>query len=101
MSLNNCIDIVSKYDPDKFLALMAANNVFRRVAFPIYAFNAEVSRVPWITSESLIAEMRLMWWQELLEAIEAGKAIPEHPISDNLSQNLNEKTRKLFFAIGG
>lgn len=91
MSLNNCIDIVSKYDPDKFLALMAANNVFRRVAFPIYAFNAEVSRVPWITSESLIAEMRLMWWQELLEAIEAGKAIPEHPISDNLSQNLNEK----------
>ena len=76
MSLNSCIDIVSRHDPDKFLALMAGDDAFRQVAFPIYAFNVEVSRVPWITSESLIAEMRLMWWQELLEAIELGKIRP-------------------------
>jgi phytoene/squalene synthetase len=91
VSLNNCIDIVSRHDPDKFLALMAGDNASRRVAFPIYAFNVEVSRVPWITSESLIAEMRLMWWQELLEAIELGKILPEHPISYNLSQNLDKR----------
>ena len=91
MSLNSCIDIVSRHDPDKFLALMAGDDAFRQVAFPIYAFNVEVSRVPWITSESLIAEMRLMWWQELLEAIELGKIVPEHPISSNLSQNLDKR----------
>ena len=91
MSLNYCMDIVSKHDPDKFLALMGANDVYRKAAFPIYAFNIEVSRVPWITSESLIAEMRLTWWQELLEAIELGKELPEHPISAVLSQNLKKK----------
>lgn len=88
MSLSNCIDTVYKHDPDKFLALMAGDPISRQIAFPIYAFNCEVSRIPWITTESLIAEMRLTWWSELLEAVENNDSLPDHPISLELAKRL-------------
>ena len=88
MSLSNCIDTVYKHDPDKFLALMAGDPISRQIAFPIYAFNCEVSRIPWITTESLIAEMRLTWWSELLEAVENNDPLPDHPISSELAKRL-------------
>jgi 15-cis-phytoene synthase len=35
--------------------------------FVIYAWNLEVARAPWVTSEPLIAEMRLQFWRDVLE----------------------------------
>ena len=35
---------------------MAAPVAARRVLFPLYAFNVEVARAPWVTQEAMIAE---------------------------------------------
>ena len=50
---------------------MAAPLAARQILFPLYAFNVEVARAPWVASEPMIGEMRLQWWRDVLEEIGA------------------------------
>jgi phytoene/squalene synthetase len=61
-----CAALVERGDPDRFLAVMAAPVPARARLFPLYAFNLEVARAPWVTKEPLIAEMRLQWWRDVV-----------------------------------
>ena len=85
MSLNACAAIVERSDPDRFRAAMAAPVATRRILFPVYAFNIEVTRAPWVTKEPMIAEMRLQWWRDALEEIGAGSTVRKHEVVDALS----------------
>ncbi len=89
MSVNACAGIVKAGDPDRFLAAMAAPPAARRVLFPIYALNVEAARAPWATSEPLIAEMRLQWWRDVLDAIVAGKPPRRHEVAEPLAACLD------------
>ena len=62
---------------------MAAPLAAREVLLPLYAFNIEVSRAPWVTQEPMIAEMRLQWWRDALEEIAAARA-RRHEVVDAL-----------------
>lgn len=76
----SCAGIVQKGDPDRFSATMAAKPAARDVLLPIYAFNVEVARAPWVTQESMIAEMRLQWWRDALEEIRVGGFVRRHEV---------------------
>ena len=89
MSINACAAIVEKGDPERFRAVMAASVPARRVLFPLYAFNVEVSRAPWVTKEPMIAEMRLQWWADVLEEIASGAVVRKHEVTDALAQILD------------
>ena len=65
---------------------MAGPVAARRVLFPIYAFNVEVARAPWVTQESMIAEMRLQWWRDALEEIAAGGPARRHEVVTPLAK---------------
>lgn len=80
MSLQACADLVAKGDPERFRAAMAAPVAARHVLFPLYAFNIEVSRAPWVTEEPLIAEMRLQFWRDVIEELAAGKPPRAHEV---------------------
>jgi phytoene/squalene synthetase len=80
MSLAACADLVRRGDPDRFLAAMAAPLAAREVLFPLYAFNLEVARAPWVTAEPLIAEMRLQWWRDVLAEIASGAPPRAHEV---------------------
>lgn len=86
MSLMACADIVRRGDPDRFLATMAAPAAARAVLFPLYAFNVEVARAPWVTAEPMIAEMRLQWWRDALDEIAAGGMVRRHEVVIPLAQ---------------
>ncbi|SEW13863.1 Squalene/phytoene synthase [Cognatiyoonia koreensis] len=89
MSLNACATIVEKGDPERFRAAMAAPVSARRLLFPLYAFNIEVTRAPWLTQEAMIAEMRLQWWRDALEEI-GGQGQPrKHEVVDALAEVLD------------
>lgn len=64
MTVAACAALVERGDPDRFLAVMAAPPSARAPLFVLYAFNLEVARAPWVTAESMIAEMRLQWWRD-------------------------------------
>jgi len=87
--LTACADLVRRADPDRFLAAMAAPVAARAVLFPVYAFNVEVARAPWVTQEPMIAEMRLQWWADALEEIAAGGLVRRHEVVTPLAHVLD------------
>ncbi len=78
--LDACAGLVQRGDPERFMAAMAAPVAARRVLFPLYAFNLEVARAPWVTQEPMIAEMRLQWWRDALAEIAAGGPVRRHEV---------------------
>ncbi len=95
MSFDACAALVERADPERFRAAMAAPVEARRVLFPLYAFNVEVARAPWVTEEPMIAEMRLQWWRDALEEIAAGGTPRRHEVVDELATVLDPKGAKL------
>ena len=90
-----CAALVEKADPDRFAAVMAGPLAARLVLFPIYAFNVEVARAPWVTQEPMIAEMRLQWWRDALEEIAEGRAVRRHEVVTPLAKVLTPHTAQL------
>lgn len=83
--LNACAALVERADPVRFRGAMAAPVAARKLLFPLYAFNVEVARAPWVTKEPMIAEMRLQWWRDVCEEIAEGRAVRRHEVSTPLS----------------
>jgi len=86
MTLAACADIVAKGDPDRFRAVMSVPLAARERLLPLYAFNVEVARAPWVTEEPLIAEMRLQWWRDALDEIAQGGTVRRHEVVDPLAE---------------
>jgi len=87
--LNACAAQVERGDPERFRTVMAAPVAARAVLFPIYAFNLEVARAPYVTQEFLIAEMRLQWWRDALREIADGGAVRRHEVVTPLARVLD------------
>jgi 15-cis-phytoene synthase len=66
VSVAACAELVQRGDPDRFAAVMAAPVGARARLFPLYAFNLEIARAPWVSKEPMIAEMRLQWWRDII-----------------------------------
>jgi 15-cis-phytoene synthase len=94
MSLAACADLVSRADPDRFIAALAAPPEARPILIPLYAFNVEVSRAPWVTDEPMIAEMRLQWWRDALEEIGAGRPPRAHEVVTELAGILDAEAAR-------
>ncbi|OSP54278.1 squalene/phytoene synthase family protein [Pseudoruegeria sp. SK021] len=95
MSLDACAALVQRGDPDRWLSLMSAPLAARRVLLPIYAFNLEVARAPWVTVEPTIAEMRLQWWRDALEEIALGGAVRRHEVVTPLAAVIDGEAARL------
>ena len=91
MSLQACAEVVAKADPDRFRAVMTVPLTARERLLPLYAFNVEVARAPWVTEEPLIAEMRLQWWRDVLEEIAVDGPVRRHEVVDALSPVVRDR----------
>ncbi|WP_415402688.1 squalene/phytoene synthase family protein [Tateyamaria sp. SN3-11] len=89
-----CARLVEQGDPDRFRTVMAAPVATRAALFPLYAFNVEVSRAPWLTQEAMIAEMRLQWWRDALEEIADGTGVRKHEVTTPLGDLLTPAQAK-------
>ncbi|PRY21402.1 phytoene/squalene synthetase [Aliiruegeria haliotis] len=90
MSIADCAALVERGDPDRFLATMAAPVAARAVLFPLYAFNVEITRIPWVSQEAMICEMRLQWWYDVLGEIGAGEPARAHEVAAPLTDVLRD-----------
>ena len=99
MTVAACAELVRRGDPDRFLATMAAPPEAREVLFPIYAFNLEVARAPWVASEPMIAEMRLQFWRDVAEEIGQGKPPRAHEVAAPLAQAVRPEDAGLLDGI--
>ncbi|WP_308915140.1 squalene/phytoene synthase family protein [Jannaschia sp. LMIT008] len=84
-----CAALVARGDPPRFRAAMAAPLDVRRVLFPIYAFNLEVARAPWVVSDPMLARIRLQWWRDVLAEIAEGRPVRRHEVATPLGAVLD------------
>lgn len=71
-SLSGCAALVRRHDPDRYVATLFASPDRREPLFALYAFGAELARVPKRVSEPMLGAIRLQWWRESLDGITAG-----------------------------
>ena len=101
MTLAACAEIVRRGDPDRFLCAMAAPPAARRVLFPIYAFNVEIARAPWVSPQPLIARMRLQWWQDALAEIAEGRPVRRHEVTGPLADAIEAPIARVLVGCAG
>lgn len=77
---------VARSDPERWRAAMTAPADKRPGLFALYAFNLEIARAPWVTSEPMLAEIRLRWWADAIAEIAAGMPPRRHEIVQPLAQ---------------
>ena len=99
MSLEACAALVQRGDAERFRAVMAAPVPAREVLFPMFAFNIEVSRAPWVTQEPMIAEMRLQWWRDALDEIAGGGLVRRHEVVTPLALVLPRDSARALDAL--
>lgn len=75
----HCRDLVRKEDKDRFLSSLFAPEDKRVQLMALYAFDLEISRIPFLVSEPALGEIRMQWWADAVEALYAG-ATGDHPV---------------------
>ena len=78
--ISDLAKMVREADRDRYLATLFAPDDKQPDLFALYAFDAEIARIPKLVSEPHIGEIRLQWWLDTLDAIEKGHD-PDHPVA--------------------
>lgn len=88
-------------DRDRFQTALFAPAGRREALFALYAFNFEIARVPEVTREPLIGQIRLQWWRDALDEIYRGAAPRRHEVVEPLARAIAEHglTRAHFAAM--
>ena len=75
-----CESLVRERDRDRWLACLFVPASVRANVLALYAFNAEIARVPEIVSQPTLGEIRLQWWVEVIEGERRGEG-SGHPVA--------------------
>ncbi len=84
-NLTYCAEQVRRFDPDRYLTVLFAPAERRPSLFAIYAFNLEIAKTAEVVSEAPLGLLRLQWWRDILEAIEAGQE-SRHEVAEPLAE---------------
>lgn len=86
------LGIVRAHDYDRYISALLAPREWRMDLMLLYAFDAEMARIPLTVTEPMLGEIRLQWWRDALSPLltVADRAPPTsaartgHPLADGL-----------------
>ena len=82
-------DTVRRVDPDRWLASRFIGDATARAdVVVLYAYEYELDRAGRVTSNALLAEIRLTWWREVLDEIFSGGPVRRHPVAHALRETV-------------
>ena len=87
-ALAECEATVRRFDPDRYFASLFAPADKRPLLYALYAFNHELARAGGAAREPVVAEIRLRWWRDALQAACGGRPWP-HPAAIGLVEVLS------------
>jgi phytoene synthase len=76
-------EAVRAHDFDRYLSALFVPRGAREGLMALYAFNADVARIPESVSEPMLGEIRLQWWRDALETLGQG-GTTGNPVADAL-----------------
>ncbi len=86
-------DTVRRVDPERWLASRFIGDATARAdVVVLYAYEHELDRAGRVTSNALLAEIRLTWWREVLDEIFSGGAVRRHPVARALSATVHSRS---------
>ena len=77
-------------DPDRYRSALFADKAGRERLMTLYAFHAELAKVPELVSEPMLGEIRYQWWRDCIEEIYAGGTVRKHEVATPLTDVLRE-----------
>jgi phytoene synthase len=79
-------DLIRRVDPDRWLSSrFIADPALRADVIAVYAYDHELARAPKVASNSLLGEIRLTWWREMLDEAYEGRPVRRHPTAQALA----------------
>jgi phytoene/squalene synthetase len=85
------LDSVRETDRDRFLGAVFAPEPARRDLLALLAFDHELARTPAVTSEPMLARIRLQWWREAVREA-AGESRPRaQPVVESLGEMMGRR----------
>ncbi len=92
-SLSLCAQEVRRYDWDRFLLTLFAPLEVREDIYTLLAFNTEISKIAEIVSEPLLGQIRIKWWQDVIDQIYDGRidGTRGHYIVDHLPKLIQKR----------
>jgi phytoene synthase len=79
---------VRRRDRERWLSILWAPRAARAALTLIHAYDLELQRVVADAGETLLAEIRLAWWREQIDAIARGAAAPAQPLLRQIAADL-------------
>ena len=84
--------LIRRVDPDRWLCTRFIGDVAARAdVLALYAYDYELGRAQKVASNSLVAEMRLAWWNEALDEIFDGRPMRRHPVAEGLARAVRRR----------
>jgi phytoene synthase len=84
------IESLKMVDPDRCRAAVLADAKTRSALLTLYAFHAELAKIPELTSEPMMGAIRYQWWREAVAEIYQGQIVRRHDIALPLADVLRD-----------
>ncbi len=81
-------EFLKSVDPERYLSCIYLPESIRHTAMTLYAFDAEISRIPDLVSEPMPGEIRIQWWRDLLKS---GGNVGSGPLAEALMEVVAEQ----------
>jgi len=85
------LDSVRETDRDRFLGALFTPEPARRDLLALLAFDHELARTPVVTSEPMLARIRLQWWREAVREAAGESKPPAQPLVESLSEMMGRR----------
>ena len=85
-------------DPDRYRGALFADKAAREKLMTLYAFHAELAKVPELVGEPMLGEIRYQWWRDCVEEIYSGGTVRKHEVATPLTQLLRASAMPRFWA---
>jgi len=82
-----CEALVRTADYDRYLSALFVPAERRAHVFALFAFNYEVARTAESVSQPLMGQVRLQWWRDALDEIEASR-VRRHEVAEALAETI-------------
>lgn len=83
---NSVIDRLDEVDPDRMRAARLADPDIRDQLFALYAFHAELAKIPEVVSEPMLGQIRYQWWRDCIDEIYGAGLARAHEVSTPLAE---------------
>ena len=93
-ALAYCAGLARRHDPERWLAALLAPPAGQAPLMALLAFNYEVAKTRESVSQPMLGQIRLQWWREAIESIEAGRP-RAHQVVEALAQTARPLERGL------